>query len=244
MKKRCVMITGASRGIGAAIAEKFAKEGWNLVLTCIHSRERLQALSEQLHRNYGVSCLTFCGDMGRENEVQACFQKVQEAFGGIDVLINNAGISKVGLFTDLTLEDWNQLLQTNVTSVFLCSRQALPHMLHQKSGAIINISSVWGCVGASCEVVYSASKGAINAMTMALAKELAPSGISVNAIACGAIDTDMNACFSEEERADIAEEIPAGRFGLPEEVAELAFSLVQQSSYLTGQVIKLDGGWI
>ena len=127
---------------------------------------------------------------------------------------------------------------------FLCTRQALPYMLKQKSGSIINISSVWGCVGASCETAYSASKGAVNALTMALAKELAPSGIAVNAIACGAMDTDMNACFSREERAAIAEEIPAGRFGTPKEVADLTFSLACQTSYLTGQIIRLDGGWI
>jgi len=243
MKKRCIMITGASRGIGAAIAEKFAKEGWNLVLTCIHSKERLEALEERLHREYGITCLTYLGDMGKEADVQDCFHQINDTFGGPDVLVNNAGISKVGLLTDLSLKEWNQVLQTNATSVFLCSREAIPYMLRQKSGSIINISSVWGCVGASCEVAYSASKGAVNALTMALAKELAPSGISVNAIACGAIDTDMNACFSKEEQKAIAEEIPAGRFGLPKEAANLVFALVHQSPYLTGQVIKLDGSW-
>ena len=244
MKKRCVMITGASRGIGAAIAEKFAREGWNLVLTCIHSKEKLSALCEQLQEAYSVECLPFVGDMGSEADVKACFSLVEKNFGGLDVLVNNAGISRVGLFTDLSLEEWNQVLNTNATSVFLCSKAALPHMIHQKAGAIINLSSVWGCVGASCEVAYSASKGAINALTKALAKELAPSGISVNAIACGAIDTDMNACFTEEEKADIAEEIPAGRFGRPAEVADLTYDLATQSSYLTGQIIRLDGGWI
>jgi len=244
MKQKCVMITGASRGIGAAVAEKFAQEGWNLMLTCIHSEERLRALSERLHASYGVTCLTFTGDMGSEEAVKACFSKLASAFGGLDVLVNNAGISKIGLLTDLTLQDWEEVLRTNATSVFLCSRQAVPYMLHQKSGAIVNISSVWGCVGASCETAYSASKGAVNALTMALAKELAPSGIQVNAVACGAMDTDMNACFSEEEKAEIAEEIPAGRFGLPEEAADLVYSLVCQPSYLTGQIIRLDGGWI
>ena len=244
MKKKCVMITGASRGIGAAIAEKFAQQGWNLVLTCRYSQERLQALAALLHEVYGVTCLTYVGDMGSEAAVLDCFHQVERTFGGLDALVNNAGISKVGLFTDLTLEDWNEVIQTNTTSVFLCAQHALTFMLHRKSGAIVNISSIWGCVGASCEVAYSASKGAVNALTQALAKELAPSGISVNAVACGAIDTDMNACFTEEERSDIAEEIPAGRFGSPAEVAELVYSLVHQSSYLTGQIIKLDGGWI
>lgn len=241
---RCVLITGASRGIGAATAEKFAREGWNLCLTCIHSRERLNALADKLHTNYGVTCLTFVGDMGREADVTECFAGIQDTFGGLDALVNNAGISKVGLFTDMTLSDWDELLRTNLTSVFLCSKAALPHMIRQKSGAIVNVSSVWGCVGASCETGYSASKGGMNALTQALAKELAPSGIHVNAIACGAIDTDMNHCFTPEEKAELAEEIPAGRFGTPHEAADLIYALVCQSPYLTGQIIRLDGGWI
>lgn len=242
--KKCVMITGASRGIGAAIAEKFAKEGWNLVLTCVRSREKLQSLAQRLCQEHGISCLCFVGDMGCEADVKACFSEIQKTFGGLDALVNNAGISHVGLLTDLSLEEWNRVFQTNVTSVFLCSKEALPHMIHQKAGAILNISSVWGCTGASCEAAYSASKGAVNALTQALAKELAPSNISVNAIACGAIDTDMNSCFTEEEKNDIAEDIPAGRFGQPFEVAALAWSIVNQSHYLTGQIIRLDGGWI
>lgn len=244
MKQHTALITGASRGIGAAIAEKFASEGWNLVLTCLHTSEKLEALALKLHTVYGVTCLTFAGDMGRETDVQNCFRRIEECFGGIDVLVNNAGISHIGLFTELSLEDWETVMRTNSTSVFLCCRQAVPYMLKQRSGSIVNISSVWGCVGASCETAYSASKGAVNALTMALAKELAPSGIAVNAIACGAIDTDMNACFTEEEKADIAEEIPAGRFGTPEEAAGLVFSVACQPSYLTGQIIRLDGGWI
>lgn len=238
------MITGASRGIGAAIAEEFASRSWNLVLTCIHSKERLEKLAETLHARYGVTCLTFLGDMGNEADVQKCFRQIETHFEGLNVLVNNAGISRVGLFTDLSLADWEQVMNTNATSVFLCTRQALPYMLRQKSGSIVNISSVWGCVGASCETAYSASKGAVNALTMALAKELAPSRIAVNAIACGAVDTDMNSCFTMEERAEIAEEIPAGRFGTPGEAARLAYALATQSPYLTGQVIRLDGGWI
>ena len=244
MKQHTALITGASRGIGAAIAEKFAAEGWNLALTCIHSKEKLETLADKLRTSFGVTCLTFAGDMGNEADVQNCFEQIAKRFGGVDALINNAGISRVGLFSDLSLDVWEHIMRTNSTSVFLCTRQALPHMLKQKSGSIINISSVWGCVGAYCETAYSASKGTVNALTMALAKELAPSHIAVNAIACGAIDTDMNACFTEEERSDLAEEIPAGRFGQPEEVAELAFSLACQTPYLTGQIIRLDGGWI
>ncbi len=244
MKPNCAVITGASRGIGAAIAEKFAENGWNLMLTCIRSQERLETLAARLRASYGVTCLTFTGDMGIEIQVQECFRQTKDAFGGPDVLVNNAGISRVGLLTDLSLSDWELVMRTNVTSVFLCCRQAIPYMVHQKSGSIVNISSVWGCSGASCEAAYSASKGAVNALTSALARELAPSGIQVNAVACGAFDTDMNACFNEEEKAAIAEDIPAGRFGIPKEAAELVYSLVKQTPYLTGQVIKLDGGWI
>jgi 3-oxoacyl-[acyl-carrier protein] reductase len=244
MNHKCVLITGASRGIGAAVAEKFAREGWNMMLTCIRSGKKLQELASRLHKTWGITCLTYVGDMGKEEDVKECFRLTEQKLGAPDVLVNNAGISHVGLLADLSLEDWERVMRTNATSVFLCSREAVPGMLHRKSGSIINISSVWGCVGASCEAAYSASKGAVNSLTMALAKELAPSGISVNAIACGAMDTDMNACFNEDEKAAIAEEIPAGRFGSPDEAAGLVYSIACQSAYLTGQVIKLDGAWI
>ena len=241
--KKTVLITGASRGIGRAIALKFAREGWQTAITCIHNREKLEGVQKEILA-LGSPCLAHVGDMGDLADCRRLFGQLQETFGPLDVLVNNAGISRVGLFTELSLKEWEHVMRTNSTSVFLCTRQALPYMLKQKSGSIINISSVWGCVGASCETAYSASKGAVNALTMALAKELAPSGIAVNAIACGAMDTDMNACFSREERAAIAEEIPAGRFGTPKEVADLTFSLACQTSYLTGQIIRLDGGWI
>ena len=214
MHTKTVLITGASRGIGAALARRFAAAGYNLVLNCAHSKDTLEALAADLKN----TC--------------------------IDVLINNAGIASIGLLTDMDIEDWNRILSTNLTSVFSTCRCAVPCMVHNKQGKIINISSVWGIVGASCEVAYSACKGGVNAFTRALAKELAPSNIQVNAIACGVIDTDMNACFSPEERRELEDEIPAGRYGTPEEVAELAFSLAAGHSYLTGQVITLDGGWI
>lgn len=244
MKAKCAVITGASRGIGAAVAERFAAGGWSLALSCRRSSERLEELAARLRREYGVQCLTYTGDMGDEACVWEFFRQAEGAFGGADVLVNNAGISRVGLLQDMPLSEWEELMRTNVTSVFLCTRAALPFMIHQKSGSVINISSVWGCVGASCEAAYSASKGAVNAFTQAMAKELAPSGVAVNAVACGAIDTEMNACFTTEERKAIAEEIPAGRFGLPAEAAELVWALAAQSPYLTGQIIRLDGGWI
>lgn len=244
MKQKCAVITGASRGIGAAAAERFAAGGWNLALSCVRSRETLEELARRLHAKWGITCLTYMGDMGREEAVREFFGRIEESFGDAGVLVNNAGISRVGLLEEMSLEEWEEVMRTNVTSAFLCARAAIPFMLRRKSGSIINVSSVWGCVGASCEAAYSASKGAVNALTRALAKELAPSGIAVNAVACGAVDTDMNACFSPEERQEIAEEIPAGRFALPSEAADLIYTLAERPSYLTGQIIRLDGGWI
>ena len=161
-----------------------------------------------------------------------------------DLVINNAGISYIGLLQDMSPEEWDRIVRTNLTSVFNCSKLAIPHMLEQKSGKILNISSVWGNVGASCEVAYSATKGGINSFTRALAKELAPSNVQVNAVACGAIDTDMNHFLEKEELEALKEEIPAGRLAKPEEVAQLLLQLARSDSYLTGQIIGFDGGWI
>lgn len=239
-----VLITGASRGIGAALARRFAAAGCNLVLNCAHSKDTLFALADDLKTTFHINVLSLIGDIGDFSFVERLIQTAADTFGGIDILINNAGIASIGLLTDLTIEDWNRIVATNLTSVFSTCRCAVPYMVHNKQGKIINISSVWGVIGASCEVAYSACKGGVNAFTRALAKELAPSSIQVNAIACGVIDTDMNACFSPEERSELEAEIPAGRYGTPEEVAEFAFSLAMGHPYLTGQVITLDGGWI
>lgn len=244
MHTKTVLITGASRGIGAALARRFAAAGCNLVLNCAHSKDALEALAADLKNTCAVNCICCFGDIGDFSFVKEMIQTASDTFGGIDILINNAGIANIGLLTDMDIEDWNRILSTNLTSVFSTCRCAVPYMVHKKQGKIINISSVWGIVGASCEVAYSACKGGVNAFTRALAKELAPSNIQVNAIACGVIDTDMNACFSPEERRELEDEIPAGRYGTPEEVAELAFTLAAGHSYLTGQVITLDGGWI
>ncbi len=158
-------------------------------------------------------------------------------------MINNAGISYVGLITDMSDEDWQKTIDTNLSSVFYMCRAAIPHMLSEFSGKIINVSSVWGESGASMEVAYSASKGGLDAFTKALAKELAPSGISVNAVACGLIDTDMNSRLSDEELAEVVSDIPADRIGKPAEVASVILSLAESTNYLTGQIIKVDGGW-
>lgn len=240
---KIVLITGASRGIGAAIAHRFAKEGYSLIITCSKSANELFALKQSLEELYHVTVLASVGNIGDSAYVCRLFDEIKDLFGGVDVVINNAGISHIGLLTDTTFEKWNSLIQTNLSATFYTSKLSIPYMLSKHAGKIINISSVWGTVGASCEVAYSASKGGLNAFTKALAKELAPSNIQVNAIACGCIDTAMNQCFSTEERASLEEEIPAGRFGTPEEVAELTYSLASNHNYLTGQVITLDGGW-
>lgn len=243
MKQKTAFITGASHGIGRAIAEEFAMHGYTLAINCKKSAEDLYELSDKLTQSYHISCLPLVGDVSDESFVSHAFQTIEDKLGTADILINNAGISYIGLLTDMNLNEWNQVLQVNLTSLFCCCKHAIPPMVRNKSGSIINISSVWGNMGASCEVAYSASKGGVNAFTKALAKELAPSNISVNAIACGVIDTRMNQCFSTEEQKQLLDEIPAGKFGTPQEVAELAYSLINSPSYLTGQIISFDGGW-
>lgn len=240
---KTAVITGASRGIGYACALKLAGMGYNIAVNCHKNSCLLDRLEEET-RKYNIKCIKHTGDIGIFENASSFFQTIEEEAGPPDVLINNAGVSYIGLLQDMLPDEWDYLMRTNLTSVFNCSKLVIPLMLKRKSGKIINISSVWGCTGASAEVAYSASKGGINAFTMALAKELAPSNIQVNAIACGIIDTDMNKSFSKEEIDAIKEEIPACRIGTPGEVAGLVSQLAESSSYLTGQVIKLDGGWI
>lgn len=241
--KPTVLITGASRGIGKAIAHRFAQEGCSLVINCNKSADALMDLKTELEKTWHVPVLASVGNIGDYAYVEQLFKEIKKKFAGVDILINNAGISHIGLLTDMTPEEWNNLMNVNLSSAFYTAKLAIPYMLSKQQGKIINISSVWGNVGASCEVAYSASKGGLNSFTKALAKELAPSNIQVNAIACGCIDTEMNHCFSDEERLDLINEIPAGRFGTPEEVSALVYSLAKNHTYLTGQVITLDGGW-
>lgn len=243
MAQKTVLITGASRGIGKAIAVKFAKKNYNVVINCIRSEERLLQTKREIE-SYQVSCLAHMGDMGDMEQCRLLFEKIRKQFGTLDVLVNNAGISYIGQLQDMNSDDWDRVIRTNLTSVFNCSKLAIPGMVAQKYGKIINISSVWGVVGASCEVAYSATKGGINAFTKALAKELAPSNIQVNAVACGAIDTEMNKFLEEDDLIALVEEIPAGRLGSAGEVADLVYHLGYKNSYLTGQIIGLDGGWI
>ena len=233
MPRKTVLVTGASRGIGKAVAVKFAKKGYNVAISCVHREEQLMQTRKEIE-SFQVPCLAYKGDMGDMACCEELFLKIKKMFGGVDVLVNNAGISYIGLLQDMTPADWERMLRTNLTSVFNCC----------KLGKIVNISSVWGVVGASCETAYSATKGGINALTKALAKELAPSNIQVNAIACGAIDTEMNQWMDEDDLIALVDEIPSGRLGRAEEVADLAYHLGYKESYLTGQIIGLDGGWI
>ena len=234
------LVTGASRGIGRAIAERLAKEGFHLYLTCRQSADLLSSLANDLADRYHISCLPFVADMGNPSDVEKVFRQIPS----LNILVNNAGISYIGLLHEMSVDDWQNVMHTNLDAVFYTSRLAIPLMLPSHSGKIINISSVWGNVGASMEAAYSASKGGVNSFTRALARELAPSGIQVNAIACGVIDTDMNKCFSNEEMEALRQEIPADRIGQSTEVAEMVVSLLYAPDYLTGQVIGLDGGWM
>ncbi len=234
-----VFITGASRGIGKAIAQAFAKEGYDLYLVCKNNLTSMQQFAASLEAQYSILAHCYSTDLEDSHALEQLLDTLPE----IHVVINNAGISHVGLLTDMTLAQWNRVLNINLTSSFIICRKLLPAMIRCQSGHIINISSVWGNVGASMEVAYSASKGGLNSFTKALAKEVAPSRIQVNAIACGLIDTDMNACFSEEDLDSVIAEIPTDRIGKPEEVADLCLQLVQSPGYLTGQIINLDGGW-
>lgn len=241
---KTALITGASHGIGKAIAEKFAREQYRLFLNCRSSQKELADYTKKLSDQYGVICTPLIYDISDYEQVALMFEEIHSLNGNVDVLVNNAGISHIGLLQDMDISDWNRIINTNLTSVFSCCKLAIPEMIQKKSGKIVNISSVWGIAGASCETAYSASKGGVNAFTKALAKELAPSGIQVNAVACGVIDTCMNQCFDTEERAALAEEIPAGRFGRPEEIADFVYQLASGHDYLTGQVITMDGGFL
>ena len=243
MKQKHVLITGASRGIGRACALAFSRAGFHVFLNCRNSVAVLEELSQELTA-IGASCTAVPGDVGNPDAVRDIFSTIESLCPGLDVLVNNAGISHIGLLQDMTDSQWSDILNTNLSSVFYCCRAAIPPMIRAKRGKIINISSMWGTSGASCEAAYSAAKAGMNGLTKALAKELAPSNIQVNAIACGVIDTQMNAQFSAEERLSLTEEIPAGRFGTAEEVAELVLSLSSGHPYLTGQIIGLDGGFL
>lgn len=237
--QQTALITGASRGIGLAAAQAFAAAGYELILTCRNSMDTLENLAGQLHLRHGITCRAIRADMGSPSDVDRIFEQIKS----LDVLVNNAGIAHIGLLTETTEEQWHRIFAVNLDACFYTCRRAIPLMLQKHSGRIVNVSSVWGLQGASMEVAYSASKGGMNAFTKALAKELAPSNIQVNAIACGVIDTDMNGGLSREDLAQLRAEIPADRLGTPEEAAQLILQIAQAPGYMTGQIITMDGGW-
>ena len=240
--RRIALISGGSSGIGEACVRLFAKDGWAVVFLCRTHPERAQAITDEL-RGKGLDVAFRTCDIADSEQVTVA--AILKDYKHIDALVNCAGIAYRGLLTDMPDATWHHLLATDLDSVFYLQRAVLPGMISRGHGAIVNVSSMWGEVGASCEAVYSASKGGINAFTKAMAKELGPSHIRVNAISCGVIDTEMNACFSEDERQALADEIPLMRFGQPEEVAELAVFLAdQKASFLTGKIITLDGGML
>ena len=240
---RTVLITGGAKGIGAACAEHFARLGCNVVINYFTSETSAKNLQKELS-DRGYNVLTVKADVSSKPQVEKMFELADKTFGGVDILINNAGISKIGIFNDFSEEDYDNIFDVNMKSAYLCSKYAVSHMLKKHWGRIINISSMWGLVGASCEVPYSASKAALIGFTKSLAKELAPSGITVNSVAPGFIDTDMNAHISEQDRTDFIESIPISRAGIPMEVAHAAaFFADERSSYITGQVLAVDGGF-
>lgn len=240
---RTILITGASSGIGAATAIAFAKPNNRLILVSRKNREGLKKIEDEA-RKMGAEILSILADVSDYEDCKSVVQQGVERFGTIDLLVNDAGISHIGLFQDMTPDEWQHIMNVNIGSVMNLCHLVIPSMVHRHHGRIINISSVWGNVGASCEAVYSASKGAINSFTKALAKELAPSNIQVNAIAFGAIETPMNAWLSKEEAEALADEIPAGREGTKEEAAQMICMVADAPDYLTGQIITMDGGWI
>ncbi len=240
---KTAIITGASTGIGKAIALELAGHYDRIAITSYRHPKELENTKELLE-SFGTECIARAGDCGNYAFVQDFVTEIASVWGRIDTLVNNAGISSVGLLTDLTVEEWERLLRTNLSSVFYYCHEVVPLMVKEHAGRILNISSIWGESGASCEAAYSATKGGVNALTQALGKELAPSGISVNAISCGVIHTNMNACFSEEEIEQLEESIPFGRMATPEEVAAFAAKILSSPSYLTGQILRFDGGFL
>ncbi|MEI3391388.1 MAG: 3-oxoacyl-ACP reductase FabG [Clostridia bacterium] len=235
---KVVVVTGSSRGIGANIVKTLAKKGYRVILNYNKSENYAQNVQKEL-----INVDIFKADVSKKAEAVSLINFAIEKYGKIDVLINNAGISQSKLFTDLTDEDWNNIINSNLNSAFFCSREAAKNMIHNKSGLIINISSIWGITGASCEVAYSTSKAALNGFTKALAKELGPSNIRVNAIAPGIINTDMNNYLSNEELESIKEEIPLERIGETIDISKCVEWLIEDN-YTTGQIISINGGWV
>lgn len=238
---KTALITGAARGIGRALSTAFAENGYSVILNYNNSKSEAEKLSAELSNKYNTECVAIKADVSNPAEVKEMFNQA----GAVDVLINNAGVSSQKLFTDITDEDWKTITGVNLDGVFFCCREALGAMISKKSGVIINISSMWGEVGASCEVHYSATKAGVIGLTKALAKEVAPSGIRVNCITPGVIMTDMMRGFDENTLNELKEETPLGRLGTPEDIASAAVFLASdKASFITGQTLGVNGGFI
>ncbi len=236
---KTVLITGGSRGIGRAMVEAFSEKGYKVAFTYKNSYEEAKALSEK------SGALALQADSASEEEVKLACEYLMREFGGVDILINNAAVSSFSLFTDISYSEWNSMFSINVGGAFLYTKFLLPQMISKKSGRIINITSMWGIVGSSCEVHYSATKAALIGMTKALAKELGPSGITVNAIAPGLINTDMNKALTEDDKLSLCAETPLCRMGEPSEIAAAALFLASdEAGFITGDVMNLSGGYV
>lgn len=236
---KTVLITGASRGIGAATAALFKQHGYNVIINYNNSYDKAELLAKE------IGAIALKADVSDKSQVEAMFSEIKKTFGGVDVLVNNAGIAQIKLFSDITEEEWDKMFDTNVKGMFNCTKAALSHMIHQKNGKIINISSMWGITGASCEVHYSASKAAVIGFTKALAKELGPSGICVNCVAPGVIKTDMCKDLTDEDIDALKEETPLEKIGEPSDIAKTILFLADSSGdFITGQVISPNGGLV
>lgn len=233
-----ILVTGASRGIGKEIARKLAQDGNTVIANYNKSEEQAQNLQQENH-----NIKIYKADVSKREQVHNMIENILNKYGKIDVLINNAGISESKIFTDVTDEDWNKIINTNLYSAFCVTQEVLPNMIHNKKGCIINISSVWGIVGASCETIYSIAKAGMDGMTKSLAKELGPSNIRVNSIAPGIIDTDMNRRLTFNDIKNIEEEIPLGKIGKTTDIAKCVKWIIEDE-YTTGQIISVNGGWI
>lgn len=240
--KKVAIVTGGSRGIGYSIVKKLSENNYNVVFTYNNSMDSANQLLEECKSyNFGHVC-AFKADISDYSQVKSLIDFTLKEFGKIDLLVNNAAIDLIKPFNDVSNEEFDTLMKTNLYSAFYTSKLAVDSMLHEKSGSIINISSIWGLIGASCEMPYSVSKAGLDAMTKSLAKELGPSNIRVNSIAPGIIDTDMNAILSQDEKNDIIKEIPLAKIGSPSDIADCVIYLAN-AQYVTGQIIQVNGGW-
>ncbi len=237
-----VIVTGGSRGIGKCLVENLARDGYNVLLNYNKSEKQARKIQEDLMKD-GIIIEIFKADVSKKEQVKAMVEFALKKWGSIDVLINNAGIAKLQMFQDVTEEDWNEIIDTNLKSAFYASQEVLQSMIHKKKGLIINISSMWGQVGASCETVYAISKAGIDAMTKSLAKELGPSNIRVNSISPGVIDTEMNSKIDEHIKNQIKDETPLRKIGEPIDIYKCAKWLIEDE-FTTGQVIGINGGYV